>query len=257
MSGEIDVSSTEATTGVSRRAAIGKMAVAGAAVWSVPLIVSSRAHATGSAEPAAQGDVQCLTLTFREGQWINTFNAPEPGWYDDEIEKLHVAQVVNGAAIVDEIPLTEGTRVEVCAPHALRITFVPLGGPEGAAPGTDDEGTPDTTEAPAPETTAAPNPETTEAPDTTIAPETTPAPETTVAPETTTAPETTPAPETTAAPTPETTEAPDTTIAPETTEQVVDTAPVTIQFNWSSSSPVVEGDLVGPFEVTEVLHAET
>jgi len=234
MSGEIDVSSTEATTGVSRRAAIGKMAVAGAAVWSVPLIVSSRAHATGSAEPAAQGDVQCLTLTFREGQWIHTFNAPEPGWYDDEIEKLHVAQVVNGAAIVDEIPLTEGTQVEVCAPHALRITFIPLGGPEGAAPGADDEGTPDTTEAPAPETTAAP--ETTEVPDTTIAPETTTAPETTAAPETT--------------------EVPDTTIAPETTEQVVDTAPVTIQFNWSSSSPVVEGDLVGPFEVTEVLHAE-
>ena len=222
-----DFNKTSDDRGISRRAAVGKLAAGGAVAWSAPVLLSKVAHASGSSDVPTEPE--CIVIEWLGiNAWRSSFQAPLPEWADDPGEQFFIIAVVVGGYIQQELinpPL--GTLFEVCVGESVIVRpFEPSegGGGESGAPGfaaaaATDEST-ETTEAPAPETTAAPAPETTAAP----------------------------APETTEAPAPETTEAPEKTIP----EEEPPAEPVRIFFDWGADSAMSEGDRIGPFEIVEV-----
>ena len=227
--------STESSrvTDISRRDVITKVAVVGAVAWSVPLLVSTPAHATGSVQGDSDGPIDCIKLMYiGGGAWIPTFAAGQaPDWYNSE-------QLIEAFVGDQTTVLVPDVEVAVC--RGETVLLQPVDGGGGDRPvlsgRRDDKDKDEDGEEDVPETTEAPA--TTEAPETTEAPPTTQAPPTTEAPPTTQAPKTTePAP----------------AVA---TSSTTESDPVVIFFDMSADSPMTEGDLIGPFEVVDITHVE-
>jgi len=158
-----DFNKTSDDRGISRRAAVGKLAAGGAVAWSAPVLLSKVAHASGSSDVPTEPE--CIVIEWLGiNAWRSSFQAPLPEWADDPGEQFFIIAVVVGGYIQQELinpPL--GTLFEVCVGESVIVRpFEPSegGGGESGAPGfaaaaATDEST-ETTEAPAPETTEAP-----------------------------------------------------------------------------------------------------
>ena len=177
-----DFNKTSDDQGISRRAAVGKLAAGTAVAWSAPVLLSKVAHASGSSDVPTEPE--CIVIEWLGiNAWQSSFQAPLPEWADDPGEQYFIIAVVVGGYIQPELinpPL--GTLFEVSVGESVIVRpFEPTeggggvsGAPGFAAAAATDEGT-ETTAAPSPETTEAPAPETTEAPEKTIPEEEPPA----------------------------------------------------------------------------------
>ena len=154
---------TQEARGLSRRQALRHGAVAGAVVWTAPMIISSTAHATngGSSGAGIDGPVSSVTCRWSQRVWQpnqGTSTTPE-----NEYSNLGLIEVDGGEGWKT---CGFGDTFTVLSGYVLK--FRPYVGSTGGSTATAEEpaqteptvptntDAPPTTEAPAPETTVAP-----------------------------------------------------------------------------------------------------
>lgn len=224
----------------SRRQALRRGAAAGAVMWTVPLVMSTKAHAQGGSNGSEiTGAVSSVTCVWNQRYWRanhGTPLSPENDLSGDSFCEVNGDGNWKVIAFQDTFVVKSGNVLK----------FRPLVGQFGnsrvAQAETDSAEVPETTAAP---TTTVPEPEPT-------VPATTAAPTTTAPPVTEPAAPTgeTPAAPTTAAPT-ESTVAPETTLAPApvVTEPVIVTETIVIDMTGRTDLNI--GDVFGFFQVVD------